>query len=50
MSSWRTTVIGLAGALAAAWAPLNTSPIEWDRIAFAGAIALLGYLAQDQHK
>lgn len=44
--SWKSSLVGLSGALAIAWEPLMTGPLEWDRIAFAGLVAVLGVAAK----
>ena len=51
MKDWKTTAMGIAGALFAVWQPLvmayDGGEIEWARFGMAGAIAMLGYFAGD---
>lgn len=47
MRNAKTTICGLCAAVAVAWAPFVGQELEWDRIAFAAAVAALGYFAKD---
>jgi hypothetical protein len=50
MKHWRTTLAGVAGAVAEAWQPLviamDGGPIDWNRLWIAAAIGILGWMAQ----
>jgi hypothetical protein len=52
MRNWRTTIMGLCGALVLAWQPIVETyaggPIEWRRLALSGFLAGLGYFARDR--
>lgn len=47
MSDWKTTLAGLAGAVAVAWHPLIGDEFDWRRLSLAAAVAALGYFARD---
>ncbi len=48
MKNWKTTLLGLAGALATALIPvIQGKGFEPEPLATAGAIALLGFFAKD---
>lgn len=53
MKDWRTTLAGMAGAVAVAWQPIvlamDGGPVDWDRLKLAAVVGVLGWLARDAH-
>jgi hypothetical protein len=54
MGNWRTTLAGMAGAVALAWQPLVLTldggpPVDWERLKLAAVVGILGWLAKDAH-
>ena len=48
MKSWKTTIVGAVLATIVAIQPIiELGVIDWKRVALAGLIALMGYLAKD---